>query len=88
MTWPKNADHPQIAANVKALRLSLEWTQSQLAEALGISENTIGRWENGHVLPTLDHLIRLCDIANESLGRSQRKAMQWNLDRIVGYHYP
>jgi len=37
---------------VKEVRIKLNITQSQLADALSVNYTTINRWENGHVLPS------------------------------------
>lgn len=33
--------------------------QKQIAEAIGVSEETVSRWVNGHVRPSGDNLVRL-----------------------------
>lgn len=33
--------------DVKALRLSLGWTQAQLASELGVNQSTVSLWEAG-----------------------------------------
>ena len=37
-------------------------TQAQLAEALGVSDKTISRWENGKTMPDLSIYEPLCEI--------------------------
>lgn len=37
-------------------------TQAQLAEALGVSDKTISRWENGKTMPDLSFYEPLCEI--------------------------
>lgn len=37
---------------VKKVRLELNLSQQQLAQALNVSYTTINRWENGHVVPS------------------------------------
>ena len=34
-----------IAENLKALRKSREWTQEEMAEAVGISPQSVSKWE-------------------------------------------
>lgn len=36
-------------------------TQAQLAEALGVSDKTISRWENGKTMPDLSFYEPLCE---------------------------
>lgn len=51
-----------ISKNLKRLRTSKHFTQEQAAEYLGVSAQSISRWECGNILP--DILI-LPKIANE-----------------------
>jgi|tagenome__1003787_1003787.scaffolds.fasta_scaffold20597322_1 DNA-binding transcriptional regulator YiaG len=37
---------------VKVERQAREWTQAQMAAVVGVSTNTIARWERGEVTPT------------------------------------
>ena len=51
----------KIGAFIKTLRKENNLTQEQLAEALGVSNRTISRWETGNNIPDLDMLIILAD---------------------------
>lgn len=42
---------PTIAATLRAIRASLDLTQEQLAERLGVSFATVNRWEGGSNMP-------------------------------------
>ncbi|MFM0553580.1 helix-turn-helix transcriptional regulator [Paraburkholderia sediminicola] len=48
-------------------RTARELTQEQLAELVGVEQETISRFERGLVLPPLPRLIRLADIFELSL---------------------
>lgn len=37
------------ATEIRALRRKLGWTQVALAEAVGVSSNTVARWERGEM---------------------------------------
>jgi putative transcriptional regulator len=39
-------------AEIKALRLSLGWTQKRLAEACGVSIRAVKQWEQGKYHPS------------------------------------
>lgn len=41
-----------------------KWTQSQLANLLGTSQQTISRWVKGINQPTFDDLLKLCVLFN------------------------
>jgi DNA-binding XRE family transcriptional regulator len=54
-----------VASWSKRLRQERErhgWSQSQLAEKIGVDTKTIGRWENGKTLPRLDCRALLCEL--------------------------
>ncbi len=65
---------------VKALRLKLGVTQSQLARALGVSEQTIYNWERGLATPTRYDavvLLRMAELADTPEGRERiREAVE------------
>lgn len=39
--------HNVTPADLKSLRARLGWSQSRLAERLGVTRNTVNRWEMG-----------------------------------------
>lgn len=45
--------------DIRSARRKLGLSQEQLAEALGVSRNTIGRWERGECDPGMDKLAEL-----------------------------
>jgi transcriptional regulator with XRE-family HTH domain len=51
-----------------------KFTQVQLAEALGVAQNTISRWSTGDVEPSLDDLLRLEDVCGLTRGHILRAA--------------
>lgn len=42
-----------------------EWSQKQLAEILGTSQQCISRWVNGNREPSLDDVLLVCNILDE-----------------------
>jgi transcriptional regulator with XRE-family HTH domain len=64
---------------LKELRESKSFLQKDLAEELGIKQNTLSNWELGNREPTFDQLCRLADIFNTTtdylLGREPKKTM-------------
>ncbi|MBQ4425701.1 MAG: helix-turn-helix transcriptional regulator [Lachnospiraceae bacterium] len=50
-----------ISNNIKRLRLSRGWNQSQLAEKAGVTRQTISNWENGSSFPDIGMVGRLAD---------------------------
>lgn len=59
-------------------RSDLELSQSRMAEAAGVSRNTVQRWEDERSVsvPTLVHVARIC----EAVGERPSDAARWLLD--------
>ena len=58
-----------FAENLKNLRKSKNLTQTELAEKLFTSPQTISRWESGDGEPSIDLLISLAEILDVSVSR-------------------
>lgn len=56
-----------ICKNLIALRKSRNLKQSELSEAIGYSDKTISRWENGTSVPDISTLVKLSKFYNISL---------------------
>lgn len=63
-----------IGTNIYNLRKEKKLTQSQLAEKLGVSDQSVSKWENGQCSPD----VSLFPVMAEIFGVS--------IDRIFGYH--
>ena len=48
--------------NLKLLRKKYGYTQEQIAEKLGVSRQTVAKWERGECLPDIENVIALSDI--------------------------
>ena len=61
--------------------------QKDVAEAVGCTPHTVGRWERGETVPAADHLRRACDFLQVSadwlLGREVGRAFLGLLDEDV-----
>lgn len=53
--------------NLKALRESTGISQKQLAETIGVSQQSINKYENHNIEPDIDTLIRIADYFNTSV---------------------
>lgn len=62
---------------IRALRQHLRWTQAQLAREIGVSLNTVTRWEAGGRAPNHWHALRLARLAG---GSPARDLMALDLD--------
>ena len=50
-----------IAANIQATRQAMGLTQEQLAEAVGVSRQTVVKWESGETSPDLEHAAAIAN---------------------------
>ena len=51
-----------LGSNICFLRKQKKYTQEQFAEKMGVTRQTISRWESGEVVPELAKLIEICDV--------------------------
>lgn len=52
---------------IKAARAALDMTQKQLAEAVGVSRQTMNAIEKGDYNPTIKLCISICKVLNKTL---------------------
>lgn len=60
-------DQEKIGKFIAACRKTENMTQQELAENLGVSDRTVGNWENGRNMPDLSLFKPLCNELNISL---------------------
>lgn len=53
--------------NLQAIRKQKKISQEKLAEELGVSRQTVGKWETGAAYPETEHLIHISDFFDVSL---------------------
>ena len=52
-----------IAQNIKALRMTANLTQSELAEKLGLyGAGNISQYESGYTIPSRDIIMKIADV--------------------------
>lgn len=74
----------KIGHFIKELRTENGFTQEQLAEALGVTNRSVSRWENGNNMPDLDLLIELAKVFDVGVGElldGERKENDKNMDK-------
>lgn len=59
----------QLAETICALRAGAGMSQSELAERLGVSRQSVSKWETGAAVPDLDKLVKLAALFQVSLDR-------------------
>lgn len=52
---------------LKAARAAMDWSQQQLADAVGVSRQTINAIEKGEYNPTIRLCIAICRALNKTL---------------------
>ncbi len=57
----------QFAENLMALRRSRGWSQEDLGDRLGVSRQTVSKWETGQTTPELEKLIELAAVFDLSI---------------------
>ncbi|HBN12277.1 MAG TPA: hypothetical protein DD415_01530 [Clostridiales bacterium] len=61
-----------ISQNLQYLRKRDKITQEELADRLGVSRQSVSKWETGEAYPETDKLITLCDLFGVSLDELMR----------------
>ncbi len=56
-----------IGDNIQARRAAVGKTQEQLAEEVGVSRQTVAKWESGETSPDFDHAVRVASVLDVSL---------------------
>lgn len=56
-----------LQETITVLRRSRGLSQEQLAEALGVSRQSVSKWETGQATPELDNLRAMCDFFGVTL---------------------
>ena len=51
-----------MAISLRAARVNAGLTQEQAAKAIGVSPNTVSRWELGISAPHYKHLSKICKV--------------------------
>ena len=60
----KRGDIMNLADNLKKIRKDNNLSQEQLAEKLGVSRQSVSKWENGEAYPEMNNILELCKIFN------------------------
>lgn len=61
-----------IGDNIASKRKEKGWTQTELAERVGVNQIQVSRWENGKHLPTLEQFVYIAE------------ALKCSLDELAG----
>jgi transcriptional regulator with XRE-family HTH domain len=65
-----SSDHREVAMpigeRIKTLRSEQRWSQGDLATKIGADPGQISRYENGHIAPSADAIVRLAEALDVS----------------------
>ena len=67
------AAYSMTNVEIRAFREKLGWTQMALAEAIGVTSNTVARWERGEMAISEPAARLLQKIANEQRARTAKR---------------
>lgn len=56
-----------IGSKIRNARMKADLTQEQVAEALGVSRQTVSNWENGKTYPDIISVVKMSDLYHISL---------------------
>ena len=65
-----------FSENLQFLRAQNGVTQEQLAETLGVSRQSVSKWESGASFPEMDTLLRICDLYSVNLDTLLRGSLE------------
>lgn len=51
-----------VKITIKAARINVGLSQKEAADCLGISNKTLGNWENGVSFPPADMIPKICEL--------------------------
>jgi transcriptional regulator with XRE-family HTH domain len=75
----------EIGAKIKNARIAAQLTQEQVAEALGVSRQTISNWENGKTYPDIVSVIKMSDLYTVSLDYLLKEQEEISLSNYMDY---
>ena len=52
----------KFGENLYNLRKSAKISQEKLAEEVGVSRQSVSKWENGESYPEMDNMLKICKI--------------------------
>ena len=74
-----------IGAKIRNARVTAQLTQEQVAEALGVSRQTLSNWENGRTYPDIVSVIRMSDLYAVSLDHLLKEKEETPVSNYMDY---
>lgn len=66
----------KFGENLYSLRKNAKMSQEKLAEAVGVSRQSVSKWENGESYPEMENMLKLCEIFHCKLNDLVHEDMQ------------
>ena len=51
-----------VKLSIRAARVNVGLSQKEAAERIGVSNKTLGNWENGTTFPPADKILVICEL--------------------------
>jgi len=64
---PKNAITAAIGPKIRDARHDAQLSQERFAQLLGVTRDTIGKWESGETAPDLDLAVSICALTGAQI---------------------
>ena len=74
-----------IGTKIKDARIAAQLTQEQVAEALGISRQTMSNWENNKTYPDIVSVIKMSDLYEISLDHLLKEKEEMPMSNYIDY---
>lgn len=74
-----------IGTKIKNARIAAQLTQEQVAEALGVSRQTMSNWENGKTYPDIVSVIKMSDLYAISLDHLLKEKEEVPMSNYMNY---
>jgi len=74
-----------IGIKIKDARIAAQLTQEQVAEALGVSRQTMSNWENNKTYPDIVSVIKMSDLYEISLDHLLKEKEEMPMSNYIDY---
>ena len=74
-----------IGTKIKNARIAAQLTQEQVADALGVSRQTMSNWENGKTYPAIISVIKMSDLYGISLDHLLKEREEMPMSNYMDY---
>ena len=74
-----------IGTKIKHARIAAQLTQEQVADALGVSRQTMSNWENGKTYPDIISVIKMSDLYGISLDHLLKEKGEMPMSNYMDY---